>query len=118
PNISKHWETVRCVDCHSSYTPPNLSHNILPPEKTIKKCEECHSKNSLLMSKLYKHEKKLSREKFGFINGTILSDAYVIGTTRNLLLDSLSVILFIAVLAGIGLHAFLRWYFHKGGSAK
>jgi hypothetical protein len=25
PNQASHWETVRCVDCHSSYLPPNLS---------------------------------------------------------------------------------------------
>lgn len=113
PNQVTHYETVRCVDCHSSYAPPNLSHNILPPEKTVKKCEECHTKNSILMSKLYKHEKKQSREKFGFINGTLLSDAYVIGTTRNVILDSLSLIIFGFVLAGVGLHGFLRWYFKR-----
>jgi hypothetical protein len=114
PSLGKHNETVRCVDCHSSYTPPNLSHNLLPPEKTIKKCEECHSKNSVLMSKLYKHEKTQSRKKYGFINGTLLSDAYVVGTTRNLFLDSFSVIAFFVILIGIGFHAFMRWYFKKG----
>ncbi|OGU58830.1 MAG: hypothetical protein A2X64_09480 [Ignavibacteria bacterium GWF2_33_9] len=114
PSLGKHNETVRCVDCHSSYTPPNLSHNLLPPEKTIKKCEECHSKNSVLMSKLYKHEKTQSRKKYGFINGTLLSDAYVVGTTRNLFLDSFTVIAFVVILIGIGFHAFMRWYFKKG----
>ncbi len=118
PNQAVHWETVRCVDCHSSYVPPNLSHNILPPEKTVKKCEECHSKNSILMTKLYKHEKETSREKFGFINGTILSDAYVIGTTRNVLLDTLSLIIFSVTLIGIGLHILLRWYFNRAGKTK
>ena len=114
PNKEAHWETVRCVDCHSSYIPPNLSHNILPPGKTLKKCEECHAQNSMLLSKLYKHEKITSREKFGFINGTILSDAYVIGTTRNILLDSLSLIIFGLIVVGILLHALLRWYFNTG----
>lgn len=115
PNQSSHWETVRCVDCHSSYLPPNLSHNILPPEKTIKKCEECHGKNSMLMSKLYTHEKKSSREKFGFINGVLLSDAYVIGTTRNVFLDTVSIFLAAMTIMGIGLHGFMRWYFKRGG---
>lgn len=114
PSLGKHNKTVRCVDCHSSYTPPNLSHNILPPEKTIKKCEECHQKNSVLMSKLYKHEKSQSRKKYGFINGTLLSDAYVVGTTRNIFLDSFSVIAFVIIIIGIAFHAFMRWYFKKG----
>jgi hypothetical protein len=66
------------------------------------------------MSKLYKHEKSQSRKKYGFINGTLLSDAYVVGTTRNLFLDSFSVIAFIVILLGIGFHGFMRWYFKKG----
>jgi hypothetical protein len=115
PNLANHYETVRCIDCHSSYLPPNLSHNILPPDKTVKKCEECHGQNSILMTKLYKHEKKLSKERFGFINGTILSNAYVIGTTRNVVLDSLAGILFGSVIIFVGLHGFMRWYFKKGG---
>ncbi|MFA6570239.1 MAG: hypothetical protein WCT77_03295 [Bacteroidota bacterium] len=109
PSKATHWETVRCVDCHSSYEPPNLSHNILPPEKTIKKCEECHTQNSILLTKLYKHEKQRSREKYGFINGTLLSDAYVVGTTRNVFLDTFSVVIFGFTFLGIGGHAFLRW---------
>ncbi|MGB9853075.1 MAG: cytochrome c3 family protein [Candidatus Kapaibacteriota bacterium] len=111
PNLAKHWETARCVDCHSSYEPPNLSHNILPRDLTVKKCEECHSKNSILMTKLFKHEKARSREKYGFINGTILSDAYVIGTTRNIYLDFMSVIIFAIVIVLLLIHIFLRWYF-------
>lgn len=109
PSQKVHWETVRCVDCHSSHQPPNLSHNILPPDRTVKKCEECHAMNSILMTTLYRHEKQLSREKYGFINGTILSDAYVIGTTRNVYLNAISIGIFILTLAGIFTHATLRF---------
>ncbi len=108
PSQQSHWETVRCVDCHSSHEPPHLSHNILPPEKTVKNCEECHAMNSKLMTTLYRHEKELSRQKYGFINGTILSDAYVIGTTRNVYLNNISIALFGLTLAGITGHGFLR----------
>lgn len=113
PSLKKHNETVRCVDCHSSYAPPNLSHNLLPPDKVIKKCEECHSKNSVLLSKLYKHEKSQSREKYGFINGTLLSDAYVVGTTRNVFLDSFAIMAFAVVIIGIFFHGLMRWYFRR-----
>ncbi|MCX6156210.1 MAG: hypothetical protein NT007_18830 [Candidatus Kapabacteria bacterium] len=109
PNKEAHWETVRCVDCHSSYAPPNLSHNILPPEKTIKKCEGCHQQNSKLMAKLYKHQKKQSREKYGFVNGTLLSDAYVIGSTRNIFLDVMSVLLTVFTFIGVFIHGTMRW---------
>ncbi len=109
PNQVKHWETVRCVDCHSSHEHPSLNHNILPRSETVKQCEECHSQNSKLMSKLYVHEKQQSRMKYGFVNGTLLSDAYVIGTTRNVYLDTLSIIIFGMTFFGIGVHGFLRW---------
>ncbi len=115
PKMSIHWETVRCIDCHSSFSPPHMSHDILAPEKTVQKCEECHSKNSILMTKLYKHEKEKSREKFGFINGTILSDAYVVGTTRNLILDTGFIMLLSITAIFILLHSFLRWYFKRSG---
>ncbi len=113
PNLSTHYKTVRCVDCHSVYEPPHMSHNILTPEQTIKRCDECHSKNSVLMTMLYKHEKQKSREKLGFINGTVLSDAYVIGTTRNIFLDVLSLSMFGLIIFGIIIHGAIRWYFRK-----
>lgn len=109
PGAERHWETVRCIDCHSSYEGPNKSHHVLTREKTIKKCEECHSQDSKLMSKLYTHEKQQSRDKYGFVNGTLLSDAYVIGSTRNYYLDNLSFLIFGATVFGIFGHGFLRW---------
>jgi hypothetical protein len=85
----------------------------MPKEKTVEKCEHCHSSNSVLMTKLYIHEKQRSRDKYGFVNGTLLSDAYVIGTTRNIYLDSLSVMIFALTFLGIGIHGFLRWRSNK-----
>lgn len=111
PRISSHWDRVRCVDCHSSIEPPNRSHDILPPERTIKRCESCHSMNSMLMNTLYRHQKTLSREKYGFINGTILSDAYVIGVTRNIYLNMISIGIFLLVIIGILIHASLRVFY-------
>lgn len=108
PVPEKHWKTVRCVDCHSSYEPPNMSHNILPLSETVKQCEECHSKNSILMTKLFVHEKQQSRDKYGFINGTILSDAYMTGVTRNIYLESFSYLIFGITAFGIVFHGALR----------
>ena len=70
------------------------------------------------MTKLYKHEKEASRKKIGFINGTILSDAYVIGTTRNVTLDTISLLLFSIVCIGLAAHILLRWYFGRLGDKK
>jgi hypothetical protein len=86
-----------------------MSHNILPKERAVTKCENCHSKNSVLLAKLYKYQHGESKEKMGFINGTLLNDAYVIGSTRNPLLDTISFILFGMTVAGVGGHGYLRY---------
>lgn len=109
PNKNIHWESVRCIDCHSSYEETNLSHFIMKKESAVKNCESCHSKNSKLMSKLYKHEHKESKQKLGFINGTLINNAYVIGSTRNVIMDNLSFIIFGITFIGIFTHGFLRW---------
>ena len=113
PAQESHWKNVRCVDCHSSQEPPNLAHNILAPQKAVKKCEECHAMNSILMNTLYKHQMELARQKYGFINGMILNDAYVIGTTRNIYLNMASVAIFGLTLLGIFGHAGIRYISNK-----
>ncbi|MAT39430.1 MAG: hypothetical protein CL946_07475 [Ectothiorhodospiraceae bacterium] len=109
PNQDLHWEHVRCVDCHTSYEAPNTSHNVLPKSQAVTKCESCHSQNSVLLAKLYKYEHRESRQRMGFLNGTLLNDAYIIGSTRNSVLDAVSFALFGLTLVGIGGHGLLRW---------
>jgi NAD-dependent SIR2 family protein deacetylase len=109
PNQKLHWEQIRCVDCHSSYNEPNVSHNILPKSQALKSCESCHTKSSALMSKLYKYEHRESRQRMGFVNGRLLNDAYVIGSTRNPMLDSLSLLAFGMTVLGVAGHGYLRF---------
>lgn len=113
PNKEAHWKKVRCVDCHSSYEPPNKSHFILPKAQTLKNCVQCHRKNSILLTKLYVHESKKAKSKYGFINGAILNDSYVIGSTRNQYLDKLSIILGLLVVGFIAIHGLFRWLSNK-----
>jgi len=113
PNQRIHWQHVRCVDCHSSYTTPNASHFILPKSQAVTNCESCHSKNSILLAKLYKYEHKENKQRGGFINGTLMNDAYVIGSTRNSALDVLSIAVFGLTIAGIAGHGFLRYRSRK-----
>ncbi len=71
PNQSSHFKSVRCIECHSEVNKDvPVSHLINPKEKAVRKCNECHSQNSLLMSSLYKFESKEQR-KDGFFNGII-----------------------------------------------
>jgi hypothetical protein len=87
PKRDLHWEHVRCLDCHTSYDAPNRSHLILPKEKAVKQCEDCHKRNSLLLQKLYVHRRTGERERAGFMNAALFNDSYVIGATRNTWLD-------------------------------
>lgn len=112
PNIQLHWKNIRCVECH---TPPGElhSHQILSAKNAQKNCVECHRTNSVLLSKLYKHNAREERERMGFINTIAFNEAYIIGMTRNVLLDKLSILLFGLVVGGIIAHAMGRLLFRK-----
>jgi hypothetical protein len=108
PNQSSHIKNVRCIECHSEVNNDMLvSHKINPKEKAVKKCNECHSQNSLLMSSLYKYQSKEQR-KDGFFNGIILNESYVIGANRNEYLNIFSLIILGGIILVIGVHIFFR----------
>ncbi len=108
PNQESHFKNVRCIECHAEINDTILvSHLINPVEKAVKRCNECHSQNSLLMSSLYKFESKAQR-KDGFFNGIILNQSYVIGANRNRYLNIFSLLLFFVVIVIIGSHIYFR----------
>ena len=108
PNNSLHWAAVRCVECHTPVPKKVLSHEILNAEKAEKNCVACHSTDSTLRVRLYKHLVKEERNTAGFVNSVILNEAYVIGATRNVFLDIAFGIIMAVVIAGIGFHSILR----------
>lgn len=108
PNQTSHIANVRCIECHTQINNNiPVSHLILPKEQAVKLCNECHSKNSILMASLYKFESKEKRRD-GFFNGIILNSSYVIGANRNEYLNLLSLIIFIAVISIIVIHIIFR----------
>jgi hypothetical protein len=108
PNQSSHWANVRCIECHTQIN-ENLpvAHLIVPKKEAVKRCNECHSQNSMLMASLYKFESK-ERRKDGFFNGIILNQSYVIGANRNEYLNLLSLVIFGGVLVVVAIHIFFR----------
>ncbi|MEX0982116.1 MAG: cytochrome c3 family protein [Bacteroidales bacterium] len=109
PNQAAHFSSVRCIECHTSLSDSTLvAHHVQPMDLAVKNCAECHSKNSILMASLYRHEAKESRRKYGFINGVILNEAYVIGANRNEVLSFAGILLFFMVLGGISVHIIAR----------
>jgi predicted CXXCH cytochrome family protein len=114
PNQALHFSQVRCIECHAR---PNdsllVAHRIMPVDKAVKRCVECHSQNSLLMSSLYKYQVKENRTQAGFLNAIILNNAFVIGANRNILLNRISMMIFITMLGGIVIHFILFRIFKK-----
>jgi hypothetical protein len=108
PNQASHFLSVRCIECHAKLNDSILvAHQIVQKEEAVKGCNECHSKNSILMASLYKFKSKEQRND-GFFNGIILNESYVIGDNRNEYLNIISLVIFALVFAVIGVHIFFR----------
>ncbi|MBF0624361.1 MAG: cytochrome c3 family protein [Magnetococcales bacterium] len=107
PKTALHWRAVRCIDCHT----PHLggSHVILPGQHAERNCVVCHSKDSILLTKLYKFQVQEERQKAGFINGLVLNDAYVIGMTPHRWLDRGGLALLGLTLLGVSAHGLGRY---------
>ena len=110
PNARQHWKAVRCVECHTPAVGEGepLSHEILSKEKAEKKCLTCHSANSTLKTRLYRHLAKEEKEKYGFAHSVILAKSYVLGATRHPLLDTLVLGAFGAMILGLLAHGLGR----------
>jgi Zn finger protein HypA/HybF involved in hydrogenase expression len=108
PNQKSHFASVRCIECHSMINNNiPVSHQIMPKKDAVKRCNECHSQNSMLMASLYKFSAREERRD-GFVNGIILNESYVIGANRNKYLNIFSLIIFAGVIAGVCVHVFFR----------
>ena len=104
PNTRLHWASVRCVECHTP-AGKTLSHEILAKDRAERQCVACHSQDSALKARLYRHLQKEENERLGFFNSIILTHAYVLGATRNPLLDAVVGGLFALTVLGILVHA-------------
>ncbi|MBS4059630.1 MAG: cytochrome c3 family protein [Bacteroidetes bacterium] len=109
PNYKLHFSAVRCIECHTSVEDTMwVAHNILEKELAVKKCVECHSANTMLMSSLYKYQNIEARRNRGTLNAVFLNESYVIGANRNVYLNILSLVLFGMTILGIMIHVYFR----------
>lgn len=111
PNQKLHWSSVRCIECHTPASPVKslaVSHEILAKEKAEKNCVACHSQEAALATRLYRYAAANSAGDLGFSNANILSDAYVIGATRNPTLDRIVIALAALTLLGVLAHGLIR----------
>jgi len=109
PNQELHFKNVRCIECHTQVVDSlSVSHNILPKEKALKNCVECHSKNSMLKASLYKYKNLQSRSENGKLTNIISNKSYVIGAYQNSALNYASILIFIMALTGVCIHVIIR----------
>jgi len=109
PNQELHFKNVRCIECHTQVVDSlNVSHNIMPKDKALRNCVECHSTNSRLKASLYKYQNLQKRSENGTLKTVISNESYVIGTHQIPILKIISYIIFFAALAGILIHSFFR----------
>ncbi|MEO5367160.1 MAG: cytochrome c3 family protein [Magnetococcus sp. WYHC-3] len=109
PNLAMHWQKVRCIECHTPHQ-AETSHRILGARQAERRCVACHSKDSILLTKLYKFSGKGEQgAKAGFANAGLMENAYLIGSTRNDFLDWFSAILLGMTVLGVGGHGVMRF---------
>lgn len=68
----------------------------------------CHTRNTALRTRLYRHVAESETAQLGFLNSAIVGSAYVIGATRNTYLDLFGLGLVGATLAGVVGHGIIR----------
>lgn len=111
PNTKRHWESVRCIECHtpaSTVKSLAVSHEILNKDKAQRDCVTCHTQNTQLRTRLYRHVAESETAQLGFLNSAMVGSAYVIGATRNTYLDLLGLGLVGLTIAGVGAHGLIR----------
>lgn len=111
PNTRLHWSAVRCIDCHTPPTPEGklLSHEIVDADKAEKNCVTCHSRDSSLNLRLYRHLAEEEQGRLGFTNSVVLRSSYVIGATRHPLLELLLLIALVGAVLGCVGHGLARF---------
>ncbi|MCG6986475.1 MAG: nitrate reductase [Thiocapsa sp.] len=112
PNRDAHWEAVRCVDCH---TPGALhaSHEILAAEESARNCVGCHSTDRTLLARLYQFQSEEDIARRGLIAKAVFNEAYVIGMSRDPVLDRLSLIILGLVFLLLTAHGIGRYLAHR-----
>lgn len=109
PNREFHWIGVRCVDCHTTIPASSVSHELFPKEKASKNCVVCHTMQSALSNRLYRHLVDDTELSTLFTNAKVLPESYVIGATRSILIDRIAIILVSLALGVVLAHGALRW---------
>ncbi|MBF0095004.1 MAG: nitrate reductase [Alphaproteobacteria bacterium] len=109
PSPSMHWRSVRCIECHTPRGGNDINHEIVRGEAVERNCVACHTKDSALLTRLYRHRVKEERQVSGLFASMLNNEAYIVGMTRSPDVDALSFFLIGSTVLGLGGHGLLRW---------
>lgn len=115
PKREAHWTSVRCVECHTptSDEPSRISHRILPADESHRDCVSCHSRDALLLGRLYRYRSAEDLERRGLFAQALFNEAYVVGMSRSPLLDAISLAILGLTLLGLIAHGVGRYLTHR-----
>ncbi len=139
PNKERHFQSVRCVDCHAD-TQGTKVHVIVAVKDTSFDCAYCHSKSSAMTTALYKYRNEQraysmvkkdlfddselykknaemikaslgqSDSALGFMNADLLGNKYITGITQTPWLNIKFIQLLSLILLIVAIHAALRMF--------
>lgn len=110
PNQLSHFTNVRCIECHAKANDTLIvAHHVVPVKEAVRKCESCHSGNSILQASLYKYQVSENIEKEGFVIGLLMGGTTTVGPDADDTLNIVSFIIFGLTVIVIAFHAFLRF---------
>jgi hypothetical protein len=109
PNQASHFTNVRCIECHARNEDTLVvAHHVVSKDKAVRKCESCHSKNSILNASLYKYQVSEKIQKEGFIKGVLMGEATTVGPDKSNTLNIISLVIFGLTILVIIIHAIFR----------
>ena len=109
PNQASHFTNVRCIECHAKNEDTLVvAHHVVSKKDAVRKCESCHSKNSILYASLYKYQVSEKIEKEGIIKGLLMGESTSIGPDKSNTLNIISLVIFGLTMLVIIIHAVLR----------
>jgi hypothetical protein len=109
PNQASHFTNVRCIECHAKNEDTLVvAHHVVSKNQAVRKCESCHSKNSILYASLYKYQVSEKIQKEGVIKGLLMGETTTIGPDKSNMLNIISLVIFGLTILVIVIHAFFR----------
>jgi hypothetical protein len=106
PQLKRHADAARCVECHTPGREQTV-HLILSAKSAVRDCVECHTRDSAMREKFYRHMAEQERQR-GLVDSIILNNYYMVGVTRNQRMEYVLWGLFCVSFVGICTHGAIR----------